>query len=114
MTMNEVFRNFASRVAKYVGSSWAFILAVLLVAGWLVIGFVGNGFTDSWLLLIDSICTIVIFLVVFLIQNTQNRHIRVMQLKLDALIKAERTARNDMIDMEELTDQELDMLQEDF
>lgn len=114
MTLNEAFRHFAAKVAKYVGSSWAFLAAFIIVLIWAFLGVVAVGFTDTWLLFIDSLCTIITFLVVFLIQNTQNRHIKVMQLKLDALIKAERAARNDMIDMEELTDQELDMLQEDF
>ena len=112
-TVNETFRKFASRASKFVGSSWVFLVALLFILGWLVSHW-PDKFTEHALLIVDTFCTIVTFLIVFLIQNTQNRHNRAMQLKLDELIKSEVRARNDLLGLEELTDEELDMLQDDF
>ena len=113
MPMNEIFRRFAFRASKFVGSSWLFLVAVVFILGWFVSNF-PNNYTEQTLLTIDTICTIITFLIVFLIQNTQNRHNRAMQLKLDGLIKSQQSARNDLMGLEELTDEELDMFQEDF
>ncbi|MGH7196857.1 MAG: low affinity iron permease family protein [Candidatus Saccharimonadales bacterium] len=113
MSINELFHRFAVRIARRVGSSWAFVFAFVLVGLWLVGGFLW-GFSDSWLLLINTTCSVTTFLIVFLIQNTQNRDNRAMHLKLDELLKAMRTARTDLVDLEELTDKELDDLQDDF
>ena len=113
MPMNELFRRFASRASKFVGSSWLFLLAVIFIISWLVSNF-PNNYNAETLLTIDTICTIVTFLIVFLIQNTQNRHNRAMQLKLDGIIKSQQSARNDLMGLEELTDEELDKFQEDF
>ena len=112
MTVNELFRRFANKASKFVGSSWLFILAVAFICGWLVSNF--NRFTEASMLAIDTACTIITFLIVFLIQNTQNRHNRAMQLKLDELIKSQQSASNNLMGLEELTDQELDQVQEDF
>jgi low affinity Fe/Cu permease len=111
--MNETFHKFAVRVARKVGSSWAFVVALLLVVLWVLGGFLW-GFTDSWLLVINTTCSVTTFIIVFLIQNTQNRGSRAMQLKLNELLKAGRAARTDLVDLEELTDKELDELQDDF
>ena len=111
--MNETFHHFAVRVSRRVGSSGAFVVALLLVAGW-VIGGLFFGFTDSWLLIINTTCSVVTFLMVILIQNSQNRDNRALQLKLNELLKAMRSARTDLVDREELTDTELDDLQDDF
>ncbi len=113
MASHELFRQFAAKISKFVGLSWTFLLALFIVVAWIT-GGVLSGFTDTWLLLINTLCSITTFLVVFIIQNTQNRNTRVMQLKLDELIKAQRAARNDLLGMEEFTDQELDILQRDF
>jgi low affinity Fe/Cu permease len=113
MSISEVFRKFVAKVSKFVGLSWTFIAALLIVASWIAVG-LANGFTDSWLLLMNTVCSVTTFLVVFIVQNAQNRHTRIMQLKLDELIKAQRAARNDLIGMEEFTDQEIDELQRDF
>lgn len=111
--MNELFHHIAVKVSHKVGSSGAFVIALTLIACWLLGGLVW-GFNDTWLLLINTACSVTTFLIVFLIQNTQNRESRAMQLKLDELLKAMRSARTDLVDLEELTDQELDDLQNDF
>lgn len=110
---HEVFRQFASKAARFVGLSWTFMLAVIIVIAWTIGGLL-YGFSDTWLLVMNTVCSITTFLVVFIIQNTQNRHTREMQLKLDELIKSQRAARNDLLDMEAFTDKELDALQKDF
>ena len=113
MKLNDSFHLFAARVSRRVGSSWAFIVALMLVGGWVLGGLIG-GFTDTWLLVINTLCSVATFLIVFLIQNTQNRDNRAMHLKLNELLKSGRTARTDLVGLEELTDRELDDLQDDF
>lgn len=113
MKTSDVFRRFAAKVSRRVGSSWAFALAVALVVLW-VLGGLSWGFTDSWLLTINTVCSVTTFLIVFLIQNSQNRSSRAQQLKLDELLKAISSARTDMVGLEELTDHELDEVQEDY
>lgn len=110
---HEVFRQFASKAARFVGLSWTFMLAVIVVIAWTAGGLL-YGFSDTWLLVMNTVCSVTTFLVVFIIQNTQNRNTREMQLKLDELIKSQRDARNDLLNMEEFTDKELDALQKDF
>ena len=90
-----------------------FVLALGLVILWAVTGPI-FGFSDTWQLVINTSTTIVTFLIVFLIQNTQNRESAAMQLKLDELIRAVTEARNNLVDLEELSDDELDQLQEEF
>jgi low affinity Fe/Cu permease len=96
-----------------VGSAWAFSLALLVVVVW---AFTGPlfGFSNTWQLVINTGTTIVTFLMVFLIQNTQNRDGRAMQLKLDELIKTSKRARNSLIDLEDMSDDELDGFQKEF
>jgi low affinity Fe/Cu permease len=95
------------------GTPWAFVLALLVIAVWAVSGPVFR-FSDTWQLLINTGTTIVTFLMVFIIQNTQNRDARAIHLKLDELLRAVHGARTGMIDLENLTDEELDILQEQF
>ena len=111
--MNELFRRFAHRTSMIVGSPWAFLTATLVVVGWAVTG-PAFGFSNTWQLVINTGTTIVTFLVVFLIQNTQNRDAQAMHLKLDELIRATRTARNELVDVEEMSDAELARLQQQF
>lgn len=111
--MNKVFRKIAHRTSEYVGNAWAFLLAVALIAGWLVSGPL-FGFSDTWQLVINTTTTIVTFLMVFLIQNTQNRDAKVLQLKLDELLRAVEAARNTFVDLEDLSDEELERLQREF
>jgi low affinity Fe/Cu permease len=102
--MNDVFHRFAQRAAAAVGSPWAFALAVLAIVTWSISGPV-VGFSTTWQLVIDTATTIVTFLIVFLIQNTQNRESRAVQLKLDELISAS-SGRNALMGVENMTDQE--------
>jgi low affinity Fe/Cu permease len=111
--MNDLFHKFAVKVATITGSPWIFMLAVLIIIGWLLTGPV-FGFSDTWQLVINTSTTIITFLMVFLIQNTQNRDARAIHLKLDELIRAIQEARNTLVDLEELSDEELDRLQEEF
>jgi low affinity Fe/Cu permease len=100
--LNELFRRFAKYTSELFGSSWAFCAAVISVLMW---GLAGPYFhySDAWQLAINTGTTILTFLMVFLIQNTQNRDSRATHLKLDELIKAVRGARNSMIDLDRLT-----------
>ena len=107
--LNAAFCHAASVAAKAVGSPWAFILAVSTVILWAVSGPI-FGYSDTWQLVINTSTTIVTFLMVFLIQNTQNRDGKAMQLKLDEVIRALEKAHNQMIDLESLTDEELEEL----
>lgn len=111
--MNETFRQFARYTSELLGSSSAFCVAVGIVVLW---GASGPYFrySDAWQLAINTGTTIVTFLMVFLIQNTQNRDSRAVQLKLDELIKAAKGARNSMIDLERLSDEELRHLEEEY
>jgi low affinity Fe/Cu permease len=109
----ERFRRFAHRVSVLAGSPWVFAVACLVIIGWAVTGPIFH-FSDTWQLVINTGTTIITFLMVFLIQNTQNRDARAMHLKLDELIRAIRGARNQLVNLEEMTDEELDKLHEQF
>lgn len=111
--MNEVFRRIAHAVSEAAGTPWAFILALSVIMIWGVTGPV-FAFTDTWQLVINTGTTIVTFLMVFLIQNTQNRDSRAVHLKLDELIRGVKGARTQLVDLEDLSDDELDRLQEQF
>ena len=111
--MQEFFRKFAHSVSGAVGSVWSFFLAFGVVLVWAVTGPV-FGFSDTWQLVINTGTTIVTFLMVFLIQNTQNRDAKAIHLKLDELIRAIQGARNQLVDLEELSDEELEQLQQEF
>lgn len=109
----DYFHAFAHRTSNAAGSPWAFIAALLVVVTWAVTGPL-FGFSDTWQLVINTGTTIVTFLMVFLIQNTQNRDAMAMHLKLDELIRAMKGARNGMVALEEMTDEELGRLQKEF
>ncbi len=111
--MRESFRRFAHRAADMVGSPAAFILGLVIVVVWAVTGPM-FGYSDTWQLVINTGTTVVTFLMVFLIQNTQNRDSRAMHLKLDELIRSVQTARNEMVALEDLSDADLDTLQQEF
>jgi low affinity Fe/Cu permease len=95
------------------GSAWAFTGAVLVILVWLVTGPTFH-FSDTWQLIINTATTVITFLMVFLIQNTQNRDAKAMHLKLDELIRAVRGARNQLLDLEHLSDEELKKLEQQF
>lgn len=100
------FGQFSSVASTYLGSRWAFAGAVSIIVVWVLTGPIYH-YSDTWQLIINTGTTIVTFLMVFLIQNTQNRDARAINLKLDELIHAISTAENQMIDIENLTDEEL-------
>jgi low affinity Fe/Cu permease len=107
------FRGFAHRTAEVVGRSKTFFLAVAVVLVWAATGPVFH-FSDTWQLVINTGTTIVTFLMVFLIQNTQNRDGQVVQLKLDELIRANKHARNSLVGLEAMSDEDLARLQGEF
>ena len=107
------FHWFAYRVSDAVGSHWAFLAALAVVLVWAVTGPLFH-FSDSWQLVINTGTTIVTFLMVFLIQATQNRDGKAVQLKLDELIRAQRSARNVFADLEHAGEAELKKFEEEF
>ena len=111
--MAEGFRKFANKVSEITGSPWAFIAAAGIIAAWAISGPVFH-FSDTWQLVINTGTTIVTFLMVFLIQSTQNRDAMAIHLKLDELLRAHEAARNNLVDLEDLSDEELKRLQEQF
>jgi low affinity Fe/Cu permease len=111
--MKEGFRHFARATADAVGSPLAFLIAVAVTLLWAALGPVYH-YSDTWQLIINTGTTIVTFLMVFLIQNTQNRDSKAVHLKLDELIRAVAGARNTMVDLERMSDEELKQLQAQF
>ncbi len=107
------FRRFAQAASRYLGNSVAFTCAVVLVAGWAIAGPFYN-FSDSWELVINTGTTIITFLMVFLIQNTQNRDALALHLKLDELLRSIEGARNSLVDLESLSDEEMAKLKKEF
>src|ERR1041385_8360642 len=111
--LNLWFSRFASETAQVVGHPYMFLAAVVVLVLWAVSGPFFH-FSDTWQLIINTGTTIVTFLVVFLIQNTQNRDAKAFHLKLDELIRSHQPARNDMIDIEKLSDEELDEMEKRY
>lgn len=111
--MNEFFRKVARETSQLIGAPIAFITAVAIVVIWAVTGPL-FGFSDTWQLVINTGTTIVTFLVVFMIQNTQNRDSKAIQLKLDELLRAVEKARTNMVDLEDLSDDELEKVADEF
>lgn len=112
-TLTDIFHDFAKGSAAIVGSPWAFFLAILAIIAWLATG-PTFAYSDTWQLMINTSTTIVTFLIVFLIQNTQNRDAKAVHLKLDELIHGVKGARNSLINLQNLTDEELEDLQREF
>jgi low affinity Fe/Cu permease len=104
--INQTFTRFANKASDLAGSSWAFLLAVVIIAAWAISGPL-FGFSDTWQLIINTFTTLVTFLMVFLIQNTQNRDSKALHLKLDEIIHVIGPAHDELIDVEDLTDAEL-------
>ena len=111
--MNEMFRKFAYKSSEALGSPISFIVALFIVIGWAAVGPLYN-YSDTWQLVINTGTTIITFLMVFLIQNTQNRDTKLIQIKIDELIRAMDTARNQLLNLENLTDKDLTRLQKEF
>ncbi|MBN8711388.1 MAG: hypothetical protein BGO12_12180 [Verrucomicrobia bacterium 61-8] len=107
------FTRFAQHCARWAGQPVTFAAAVGLLVLWGISGPI-FGFSDTWQLIINTSTTIVTFLMVFLIQNTQNRDTEALQIKLDELIRATRSANNSMLDLEKLEEAELDRIRDDY
>jgi low affinity Fe/Cu permease len=110
---NASFGNVAQRTSRQCGRASSFILACVAIVLWAVTGPV-FGYSDTWQLVINTGTTIVTFLMVFLIQNTQNRDMATLHLKLDELIRVSESARNKLLDLEDLTEDELEHLKGSF
>ena len=111
--MQDTFRNIADRTAAITGSPWTFVASVALTALWLILGPVFR-FSDTWQLTMNTLASQATFLVAFLLQNTQNRDTRALQLKLDELIRSSAGARDHLVRLEDMSDSDLDRLQEEF
>ena len=111
--VSDAFRIFARRSSMILGSAWAFAGAVLVILVWIFTGPTFH-FSDTWQLIINTATTIITFLMVFLIQNTQNRDAKAVHLKLDEIIRALKGARNELVDLEELSDEDLKELEKQF
>jgi low affinity Fe/Cu permease len=111
--MRDLFRKFSRACADAVGSPWAFLVAVSVCALWALTGPI-YGYSDTWQLVINTATTVVTFLMVFLIQNTQNRDAKAIHLKLDELLRGVKGARTGLVHLEDLSDQELEALTKEF
>jgi low affinity Fe/Cu permease len=111
--VQDAFRVFARKSSMVLGSAWAFAAAIFIILIWALTGPTFH-FSDTWQLIINTGTTIVTFLMVFLIQNTQNRDAKAMHLKLDEIIRALKGARNQLVDLEKLSDEDLDKLEKQF
>ena len=111
--MQDAFRIAARRISGILGSAWAFMIALAIIVIWGLSGHIFQ-YSDTWQLIINTGTTIVTFLMVFLIQNTQNRDSKAIQLKLDELIRAVSGARNRLMDLEALSDDDLQKFQKEF
>jgi low affinity Fe/Cu permease len=113
MKLNDIFRKLSTTSANALGSPWMFVINVLLLLVWLGTGPFA-GFSDTWQLVVNTATTVFTYLAVFLIQNTQNRDAKAVHLKLDELISSVQGARNRLVDLEDLSDDELEDLQRQF
>lgn len=113
MNRREQFRRTSRKVAGAIGTPFAFLVAFLFVIAWAVTGPL-FGFSDTWQLIINTSTTVVTFLMVFIIQTTQNHDAKALHLKLDELIRAVREARTSLVDLEELPDEAIAKLEQEF
>ncbi len=111
--MTEYFRKFAHKASVAAGSPVAFFISLLIVVVWALLGPTFH-YSDTWQLIINTGTTVVTFLMVFIIQNSQNRDGRALHLKLDELLRANSHARNHLIDLQSLSDSELDKVHEEL
>lgn len=108
-----LFTRFAKWTARITGKPATFITAVLIIIVWGVTGPIFK-YSDTWQLIINTGTTIITFLMVFLIQNTQNRDSEAVQVKLDEIIRSIKSARNEVLDLEELDEKDLDKIKQDY
>jgi len=107
--MSEFFRKFSRSIAKFTGNAYVFIFAVFMIIAWLVTGPIFK-FSNEWQLVMNTITSIITFLMVFIIQNSQNHDTKAIQLKLDAILLGSEGVDKDLIDLEDLSDYELEKL----
>lgn len=111
--MNEIFRKFAQVSSGIVGSSWSFIVACAVLVVWAITGPIYH-YSDTWQLVINTVTSVITFLMVFLIQDTQNRDAKAIQLKLSELLRGVEGARTGLVNLETLSDEDLLQLQREF
>jgi low affinity Fe/Cu permease len=111
--MNEIFRRFAQTISNTVGSSWSFLIAFAVVVIWGITGPIYR-YSDTWQLVMNTVSSVVTFLMVFLIQNTQNRDSKAIQLKLNELLRGVKGARTGLVNLEVLSDEDLMQLHREF
>jgi len=111
--LSSEFQVFAAKASGVVGSKWAFATAIALIVGWAITGPYFH-YSDTWQLVVNTATTVVTFLIVFLIQNTQNRDAKAIHLKLDEIIRSIHRAHNEMIHIEKLSDEELEELATEY
>ena len=112
--MNEVFRKLALKVSNIAGRPISFLFALLIMIGWALSGPI-FGFSDTWQLFINTVTTVATFLMVFLIQNTQNRDSKALHIKLDELLRKKKgTSSDKYVNVEEMPDEEIEKMQEEF
>lgn len=111
--MRQSFHRLAACIAEATGSPWAFGTAIILIVAWVASGPV-FGFSDTWQLVVNTGTTIITFLMVFLIQNAQNRDSQAVQIKLDELLRALEGARTAIINIEDLSEEDLAQLRKQF
>jgi low affinity Fe/Cu permease len=111
--VRDAFSVFARATSQVLGTAWAFVIAIAIILIWAATGPTFH-YSDTWQLIINTGTTIVTFLMVFLIQNTQNRDAKAVHLKLDELIRALKGARNKLVDLEKLSDDDLKLLEQQF
>ena len=111
--MKNAFRVFAGRTAELAGSPWMFVVMVVLTFVWLAVGPTFH-FSDTWQLTMNTAASQVTFLIAFLLQNTQNRDTRALQLKLDELLRAVKDARNQLMDLENAPDDVIKQVKAEF
>jgi low affinity Fe/Cu permease len=111
--MNQFFRRIAQTTSQVMGSAWSFLAAMLIILVWAVTGPMFH-FSDTWQLVINTGTTIITFLMVFLIQNTQNRDAQAMHLKLDELLRAVKSARTGLVELQDLPDEAIEKLRAEF
>ncbi|HZS07809.1 MAG TPA: low affinity iron permease family protein [Blastocatellia bacterium] len=111
--MRETFRRISDNIAEMSGSPWATILLVVALIGWCLVGYI-YGYTDNWQLIFDNTSSVLFLLMLFLIQNSANRDSKAIHLKLDELLRAVEGARTSMVQLENLSEEELERLNDEF
>lgn len=111
--MTELFNTFAKKASDALGSSWAFVITVAIIVGWLI-GGLFFGFGDFYQILINTVSTLATSIFIVVVQHTQNRDATAIHLKLDELLRATKGARNSLVDLEDMTESELEQLRAEF